>query len=68
VTRSPAVGEQRHRSEQRSRHDRADHHDGGQRDDEPGAALVARMPRTEEYVIVGPLIERMRVHRLVSGG
>jgi len=59
VTRSPAVGEQRHRSEQRSRQNLADHHDGGQRDDEPGAALVVRMPWTEEYVIVGPLIERM---------
>ena len=37
----PAVGEQRHRAEQRSRHDLADHHDRGQRDHEPGAALVA---------------------------
>jgi len=67
VTRSPAVGEQRHRSEQRSGHDLADHHDGGQDDHEPGAALLAGMLWTEEYVIVSPLIERMWVHRLVSG-
>jgi hypothetical protein len=59
VTRSPAVGEQRHRSEQGSRQNLADHHDGGQRDHEPGAALVVRMSWTEEYVIVGPLIKRM---------
>ena len=55
----PAVGEQRHRAEQRSRHDLADHHDRGQRDHEPGAALVARMFWTEEQMVVGPLIERM---------
>ena len=55
----PAVGQQRHRSEQRSRHDLADHHDRGQRHHEPGAALVARMFGTEEDMIVGPLIERM---------
>ena len=58
----PAVGQQRHRAEQRSCHDFADHHDRGQRDHEPGAALVARVFRTEEHVVVGPSVEGMRVH------
>src|SRR4051794_19432677 len=58
----PAIGKQRHRSEQRSRRDLADHHDGGQGDDEPCPALVAGMLMTEEHVIVRPWLDRVRMH------
>ncbi len=55
----PAVGQERHGAEKRSRNDLAHHHDDGQRDHEPGAALVARMLRPEEHMVVGPLIKGM---------
>jgi hypothetical protein len=40
----PAVGEQRHGSEDRASRDLDDHHRDGEADDQPGSALVARMP------------------------
>ena len=55
----PAIGQQRHRSEHRSRHNFADHHDGGQRDHEPGPTLILSVLRTEKYVVVDPLVDRM---------
>jgi hypothetical protein len=58
----PAVGEKRHRAEQHAAGDLADHHRGGQRHHQPGAPLVARMRPPQEDVLVGPLVERMRVH------
>ena len=58
----PAVGEQRHGSEDRASRDLDDHHRDGEADDEPGSALVARMPRAEEHVLVRPAIEGVRVH------
>src|SRR5262249_3666812 len=59
----PAVGEQRHRAEDRARRDLGDHHDDGERYHEPGAALVARMLLAEEDVTMGPMIEGMGVHQ-----
>ena len=56
------IGQQRHRSEQRSRRNLARHHHDGQRNHEPCPALVAGVLGTEEHVIVGPLVDRMRVH------
>ena len=53
----PAIGEQRHRAEQRTRGDLGDHHDDGQGDHEPGPALVLRMGVTEEDVLMRPVIE-----------
>jgi hypothetical protein len=63
----PAVGQQRHRSEKRSCRDLANHHDSGKDNNEPGPPLVARVLVTEEYVIVGPWVEGVRVHWLFLG-
>ena len=47
--------------------DLADHHDGRDGDNEPCPALIAQVPVTEEYVIVGPWLEGVRVHGPILG-
>lgn len=62
----PAVGEQRHRAEQRARDDLADHHDQRQDDDEPGAPLVLVVLVAQKGVVMGPLFDGMGMHRELS--
>ena len=62
----PAVGQERHRTEHAAADDLGDHHPQRQPDHEPGAAFVTRVMRAEEVVIVGPVIQRVRMHRQSS--
>ncbi|GAA0006590.1 hypothetical protein BRDID11002_65960 [Bradyrhizobium diazoefficiens] len=62
----PAVGEQRHRAEQRAGDDLADHHDQRQDHHEPGAPLVLVVLLAQESVVMGPLLDGMGMHRLNS--
>ena len=62
----PAVGKQRHRAEQRAGDDLADHHDQRQDDHEPGAPLVLVVLLAQKDVVMGPLLDRMGMHRKVS--
>jgi hypothetical protein len=48
----PAVGQQRHRAEDRAAGDLGHHHGRGQADDHPGAPLVAVMRLAQEDVLV----------------
>src|ERR1700739_5068488 len=63
----PAVRKQCHRAEIRSGHDLADHHNDGQRDHKPGAPLVVLVALAEKDVVMGPLLERVRMHGSGSG-
>lgn len=58
----PAIGKQRHRTENRAADNLAGHHREGQADNEPGAPFIARMRGAEKDVIVRPVVERMRMH------
>lgn len=58
----PAIGEQRHRSEQHAGGDFGDHHDRGDHDNEPYPALVLRMRHTQKDMPVLPGVERVGVH------
>ena len=62
----PAIGQQRHRSEDRAGGDLSHHHDDGQHDHEPGPALIMGVLRPEEHVVVSPLVEGVRMHRSAS--
>jgi hypothetical protein len=60
----PAIGEERHRAEHDAADDFGDHHGCGQPYDQPGAPFVAGMTGAEEDVLMGPRVERARMHRL----
>src|SRR4029079_18732248 len=62
----PSVGKNRHRSEHDAADDFAAHHGRRQRHHQPDPSLVAGMPLTEENVIVGPLVNGMRMHERSS--
>src|SRR5829696_7734067 len=62
----PAVRQQRHGAENRASQDLADHHGGCERHDPPGAPLIAAMLTTEKNMIMGPSLNRMRMHGLPS--
>ena len=58
----PAVGQKRHRAEERAAGDLGHHHGGGQADHQPGAPFIALVRAAQEDVLVLPIVERVAVH------
>jgi len=57
----PAVGDHRHRTEQRAADDLGQHHCRGDRDDRPCPALVPVVAGAEKSVVVLPRLDGMAV-------